>query len=72
MSNPPDGHSAEDFNAIQTQYLVDEVAQCLDNPEPDAVEEELAELGLIRYVKDFMPPDWRTNGLLRDHDRRDG
>lgn len=48
------------------QYLVEEVARSLDKPGPEAVEEELAELRLIRYVKDFMPPDWRKNGTLRD------
>ncbi len=46
------------------QYLVGEVAQSLDQPTPETVEEELAELGLIKYVSDFMPADWRTNGML--------
>ncbi|HEY3969655.1 MAG TPA: sigma-70 family RNA polymerase sigma factor [Planctomycetaceae bacterium] len=54
------------------QYLVDEVARCLDNPAPEALEEELAELGLTRYVKDFMPADWRANGRLCEEDRCGG
>jgi len=45
-------------------YLVEEIAKSLAEPTAEAVEEELAELGLIKYVRDFMPADWRTNGML--------
>ena len=37
------------------QYLVEEVAQTLSDPEPADVEGELADLGLIDYVRDFLP-----------------
>ncbi len=37
------------------QYLVDEVAQTLDCPEPPDVESELADLGLMQYVRHFLP-----------------
>ena len=50
------------------QYLVDEVARSLHEPTPEMVEEELAELGLIVYVRDFMPADWRTKGMLHTND----
>jgi RNA polymerase sigma factor (sigma-70 family) len=46
------------------QFLLEEVAQGLDDPTPQRVEEELAELGLMDYVRDFLPPDWRTRGEL--------
>ena len=46
------------------QFLVEEVRKSLSEPTAEAVEEELAELGLIQYVRDFMPADWRTNGML--------
>jgi hypothetical protein len=37
------------------QYLVDEVAQTLTGPEPSDVEDELADLHLIDYVREFLP-----------------
>jgi DNA-directed RNA polymerase specialized sigma24 family protein len=46
------------------QYVVEEVARSLAEPTAEAVEEELADLGLMKYVRDFMPADWRTNGML--------
>jgi DNA-directed RNA polymerase specialized sigma24 family protein len=42
------------------QFLLDEVRRSLDEPTPDAVEAELTELGLMDYVRDFLPPDWRS------------
>jgi hypothetical protein len=35
--------------------LVNEVAQSLDEPTPQDVEEELAQLGLRTYVREFLP-----------------
>jgi hypothetical protein len=42
------------------ELLVQEVANALDQPTPDDIEEELIALGLMEYVRDFLPPDWRT------------
>ena len=33
---------------------------------PDHVEEELIDLRLMKYVKDYLPPDWRTRGMVFD------
>jgi hypothetical protein len=39
------------------RLLVVEVAQTLDQPTSAQIEEELADLGLMEYVRDFLPPD---------------
>lgn len=44
--------------------VVREVAQTLENPTLDHVEEELIELRLMKYVQDYLPPDWRVRGIL--------
>jgi DNA-directed RNA polymerase specialized sigma24 family protein len=46
------------------QAVLEEIAAGMDDPTPERVEEELQELGLFSYVSDFLPPDWRTSGLL--------
>jgi len=46
--------------------LVAEIARTLENPTPLHVEEELIEIGLMKYVQSFLPADWRTNGKLLD------
>jgi RNA polymerase sigma-70 factor (ECF subfamily) len=48
------------------QLLVEEIARGLDDATPANVEEELGEVGLLEYVRDFLPPDWGTRGELRD------
>jgi RNA polymerase sigma factor (sigma-70 family) len=48
------------------QFLLEEIARSLDDPTPERVEEELVEVGLMEYVRDFLPPDWRTRGELRE------
>ena len=48
------------------ELLVEEVAKSLDGPTPERVEEELIETGLMPYVHDFLPSDWRTRGELRE------
>jgi DNA-directed RNA polymerase specialized sigma24 family protein len=48
------------------ELLIEEIARCLDHPTPEAVEEELIEVGLMEYVRDFLPPDWRSRGELRE------
>jgi hypothetical protein len=40
------------------QALVDEVAQTLDKPTPAEVQEELMELSLWQYVRNYLPADW--------------
>jgi hypothetical protein len=37
------------------QFLVQEVAQTLDDPTPEPIKEELIELALWEYVRDFLP-----------------
>ncbi len=46
------------------QFLLEEVARGLDDPTPERVEEELVDIGLIEYVRDLLPADWRTRGEL--------
>ena len=46
--------------------LIDEVAQGLQERTPERVEEELVDLGLMPFVRDFLPPDWRSRGTLAD------
>lgn len=46
------------------ELLLDEVRRTLENPTPERLEDELIDIGLLDYVKDFLPPDWRTRGEL--------
>jgi hypothetical protein len=48
------------------ELLVQEVRKTLEDPDPLAVEEELIEVGLMKYVRPFLPADWRTRGQLTD------
>jgi RNA polymerase sigma factor (sigma-70 family) len=48
------------------QTLVKEVEMGLAEPTPERVEEELASLGLLDYVRDFLPPDWNSCGRLAE------
>jgi RNA polymerase sigma-70 factor (ECF subfamily) len=50
------------------ELLIDEIADGLENSSPDDVEEELAALGLIDYVRDLLPADWkqRQGGKAKD------
>lgn len=48
------------------QLLIEELARSMDNPTPERVEEELNEIGLMEYVRDFLPADWRARGELRE------
>jgi RNA polymerase sigma factor (sigma-70 family) len=47
------------------QLLIEEVARNVEPPTPEEVEEELIEIGLMEYVRDFLPPDWRKTGELK-------
>lgn len=46
------------------EFLLKEVNQTLEQPSPQAVEEELQALGLIDYVRPFLPTDWHARGML--------
>ncbi|MBI2826688.1 MAG: hypothetical protein HYX69_18605 [Planctomycetia bacterium] len=48
------------------QLLVEEISHGLKDASPAAVEEELTDLGLLEYVRDFLPSDWRECGELRE------
>ena len=48
------------------QLLVEEVAGGISNASPAEVEAELIDLGLMEYVRPFLPDDWRDKGMLRD------
>jgi DNA-directed RNA polymerase specialized sigma24 family protein len=50
------------------QILLEEVSRGLDEPTPARVEEELIETGLMPYVEDLLPTDWRTRGELSEED----
>jgi RNA polymerase sigma-70 factor (ECF subfamily) len=40
------------------EALLAEVARTLEEPTRERIEEELIEVGLMPYVRDFLPPDW--------------
>ncbi|MBC7855510.1 MAG: sigma-70 family RNA polymerase sigma factor [Pirellulaceae bacterium] len=48
------------------QLLLEELARSLKDAGPDEIEEELIDLGLIEYVRPFLPDDWREHGELRE------
>jgi RNA polymerase sigma-70 factor (ECF subfamily) len=48
------------------EFLVAETARTLDNPTPQHVEEELIDIGVMKHVQPFLPPDWQTSGKLLD------
>lgn len=48
------------------EALVEEIRMGLADPSPGRVAEELSHLGLLEYVKDFLPDDWTTSGKLAE------
>lgn len=50
------------------ELLVAETSRTLDDPTPLKVEEELIAIGVMKYVKPFLPADWRTSGKLLAHE----
>jgi RNA polymerase sigma factor (sigma-70 family) len=48
------------------EILVTELGVGLADPSPARVAEELAALGLLEYVKDFMPENWASSGVLQE------
>jgi DNA-directed RNA polymerase specialized sigma24 family protein len=49
---------------VFARLVVQEVAETLQSPTPDQVEDELVVLGLMGYVRRYLPPDWRAAGVL--------
>jgi RNA polymerase sigma-70 factor (ECF subfamily) len=47
-----------------SRALVAEVAETLRQPTPLDVEEELLHVGLMVYVRSYLPADWREHGML--------
>ncbi|MBM3979398.1 MAG: sigma-70 family RNA polymerase sigma factor [Planctomycetes bacterium] len=47
-------------------FVVDEVRAGLADPTPDRVTDELAALGLLEFVRDFLPADWSATGKLTE------
>ncbi len=43
------------------RLLVEEVAQTLEHPTAEAVEDELVQIGLMSYLRPLLPPDWKNN-----------
>jgi hypothetical protein len=41
------------------RLIIEEVARTLERPTPEAVEDELVEMGLMPYLRPLLPPDWR-------------
>lgn len=48
------------------QLLLEELSRSMKNATPDEIEEDLIDLGLMEYVRPFLPDDWREHGELRD------
>ena len=46
------------------ELLLEEVSRLLAEPTPARVREELATIGLLEYVKEFLPVDWDERGEL--------
>lgn len=50
------------------ELIVAEVAETLEQPTPESVEEELIDTGLMEFVRPFLPADWRTSGALTEEE----
>jgi RNA polymerase sigma-70 factor (ECF subfamily) len=48
------------------EFIIAETSRTLDDPTPQKVEEELIDIGVMKYVQPFLPPDWCTSGKLTD------
>jgi DNA-directed RNA polymerase specialized sigma24 family protein len=48
------------------ELLLAEIGQGLADPSPDRIADELAALGLLENVRDFLPADWATTGKLTE------
>jgi hypothetical protein len=50
------------------ESIIAETTRTLEDPTPLRVEEELIDIGVMKYVRPFLPADWRTSGKLVDAD----
>ncbi|MFO0942473.1 MAG: sigma-70 family RNA polymerase sigma factor [Pirellulales bacterium] len=50
------------------ELLVEELSASIPQATPEVVEEELVELGLIGFVRPFLPDDWLKTGELREQE----
>jgi len=50
------------------ELLIAETARTLDDATPLKVEEELIDIGVMKYVQPFLPADWRSSGKLIEVD----
>ena len=41
------------------EMLIEELADGIDSPDPNLIEEELVSLGLLEYVRGILPADWK-------------
>jgi hypothetical protein len=48
------------------EAIVTEIGIGLADPSPVRVAEELAAIGLLEYVQDFLPEDWAATGRLTE------
>lgn len=48
------------------QMLLEEVSRLITDPTPERVRDELSAIGLLDYVREFLPDDWNTTGELMD------
>lgn len=48
------------------ELIVAETSRTLGDPTPLKVEEELIDIGVMKYVRPYLPTDWRTSGKLTD------
>lgn len=46
--------------------IVAETSRTLGDPTPLKVEDELIDIGVMKYVRPYLPGDWRTSGKLTD------
>jgi len=42
------------------EFLIEEIADGLDDPGPQRLQEELIALGLYEHIKDALPEDWKS------------
>jgi RNA polymerase sigma factor (sigma-70 family) len=45
------------------EFLVEEVADMLDSPTPQRIEEELSSLGLLELIRDVLPVGWADRSI---------
>lgn len=43
------------------EFLVEEIADGLDQPDPERVQQELISLGLFEHIKDALPKEWKED-----------